>query len=112
MPNAGSQGAPTAAGLQAERTDLAWSRTALSCAVNGALFALQHHLHGPPVLEAVAVGLAALMWLMTWIMSTRRCRVLEARPLPEPLAAPVTITLLSLGTGLLGVLTLVLVWIE
>ena len=103
---------PTALGLQAERTDLAWSRTALSCAVNGALFALQHHLHGPPALEAVAIGLAALLWLMTWLMSTRRRRVLEARPLPEPLAAPVTIGLLSLGTGLLGVLTLVLVWIE
>ena len=41
-----------------------------------------------------------------------RRRVLDRRPLPEPLAAPATITLLSLGTASLGVLTLVLVWIE
>ena len=103
---------PSEAGLQAERTDLAWSRTALSCAVNGALFALQHHLQGPVWVEASAIGLAAMLWLITWLMSTHRRRVLDRRPLPEPLAAPATITLLSLGTASLGVLTLVLVWVE
>lgn len=96
------------AGLQAERTDLSWSRTSLSFAVNGSLLLVRHHMPGPAWLHYGAAGLAALLLAFTFIMAHRRRHVLEQRPLPEPLAAPVPLTLLALGTLLLGLTTIVL----
>lgn len=97
------------AGLQAERTDLSWSRTALSCAVNGALLVMRHHLAGPAILETVAGGLAVLLLVLTAVMGARRRRVLETRPLPEALAAPIPIAVLAAGTLALGLATLALI---
>ncbi|WP_423823029.1 DUF202 domain-containing protein [Salinisphaera sp. SPP-AMP-43] len=94
------------AGLQAERTDLSWSRTSLSFAVNGSLLLMRHHLPGPAWLHFVAAGLAAALLVFTLCMAQRRRRVLEQRPLPEPLADPVPLLLLGGGTLALGVLTI------
>ncbi|RJS91278.1 DUF202 domain-containing protein [Salinisphaera sp. Q1T1-3] len=96
-------------GLQAERTDLSWSRTALSCAVNGGLLLMQHRLTGPLWLQGIAVGLALALFVLTLTMSRRRRRVLVQRPLPSPLAAPGVVGSLTLGTILLGIATLALV---
>lgn len=96
------------AGLQAERTDLSWARTSLSFAVNGSLLLIRHHISGPVWLHVGAAGLAALLLVFTLLMSRRRRRVLEQRPLPEPLADPVPLLLLGLGTLLLGLTTIVL----
>lgn len=96
------------AGLQAERTDLSWSRTSLSFAVNGSLLLIRHQTTGPAWLHYGAAGLAALLLAFTFLMAHRRRHVLEQRPLPEALAAPVPLALLALGTLLLGLITLVL----
>lgn len=99
------------AGLQAERTDLSWSRTSLSFAVNGTLLLVRHHLPGPMWLHGFAAGVAVLLLLFTLAMARRRCRVLEQRPLPVPLTDPFALLLVSVGTLAMGLLTLaLLVW--
>jgi|GEM_PF-1338194 len=101
--------AATPAGLQAERTDLSWSRTALAFAVNGALLLFRFDLAAPLWMHVSGAALAILLLLFTMAMSSRRRRVLRQRPLPVPLAGHQPILLLALGSGLLAVLTLLLV---
>ncbi|MBT2468062.1 DUF202 domain-containing protein [Streptomyces sp. ISL-66] len=74
------------AGLQPERTRLAWRRTTLSCSVT-AVLALRHALHGsgsPVALAGVAV--IALLWVAFLWVAHRRVRGLAAaRPgAPSP----------------------------
>ncbi|MDA3921842.1 MAG: DUF202 domain-containing protein [Salinisphaera sp.] len=99
------------AGLQAERTDLSWTRTSLSFAVNGSLLLVRHHVPGPAWLHFGAAGLAALLLVFTLLMARRRRRVLEQRPLPEALADPVPLLMLGGGTLLLGLTTIALLMI-
>lgn len=95
-------------GLQAERTDLSWSRTALSFAVNGSLMLVRHHMPGPVWLHVGGASLAVMLLIFTLVMSHQRRRVLGQRPLPVPLADPIALTLLACGTFLLGLITIVL----
>lgn len=95
-------------GLQAERTDLSWSRTALAFAVNGSLLLIRQHMSGPAWLHIAGACLAVVLLIFTLVMSHQRRRVLEKRPLPMPLADPIALTLLACGTSLLGLTTLVL----
>lgn len=96
------------AGLQAERTDLSWARTSLSFAVNGSLLLVRDHMPGPAWLHFGAAGLAVLLLVFTLLMARRRRRVLKQRPLPQPLADPVPLLLLGVGTLLLGLITIAL----
>lgn len=97
---------PAPAGLQAERTDLSWSRTSLSFAVNGSLLLMGHHMPGPDWLHIGLSGLALSLLLFTLFMARRRRRVLEQQPLPVPLADPIPLLLLAGGTLVLGVTTI------
>ncbi|MES1937160.1 DUF202 domain-containing protein [Salinisphaera hydrothermalis] len=97
------------AGLQAERTDLSWSRTALAYAANGVLLLLRHEMAAPGWIQLAGAGLAALLLAFTLVISRRRRRILEHRPLPDSLADPIPILMLVLGTTLLALLTLGLV---
>ncbi|MFE2285959.1 DUF202 domain-containing protein [Streptomyces sp. NPDC059443] len=66
------------AGLQPERTRLAWRRTTLSCAV-AAVLALRQalHKHGSPV-ELAGVAVIALVMLAFLWVAHRRIRELAA----------------------------------
>ncbi|MGV0813757.1 DUF202 domain-containing protein [Mycolicibacterium boenickei] len=67
-------------GLQAERTSLAWTRTALAVAASGVLVLLRDgHLVGTPVRLAV-VGTAALLALGVYCVGARRRRQLLTNP--------------------------------
>ncbi|MFB7465614.1 DUF202 domain-containing protein [Streptomyces sp. NPDC056224] len=68
------------AGLQPERTRLAWRRTTLACSVV-AVLALRQVLRGSgrPV-EVAGAALTALIWLAFLWVAHRRIRALAARP--------------------------------
>ncbi|MER5774916.1 DUF202 domain-containing protein [Streptomyces sp. NPDC002039] len=73
------------AGLQPERTRLAWRRTTLACSVT-AVLALRQALRGSgsPV-EVAGVAVIALLWLVFLGVAHRRIRALAAHR-PAPLA--------------------------
>lgn len=81
-------------GLQAERTSLAWERTALALLVNGALLVL-HHLRGtgPAGLPLAGAGLAAA--LLCAVLGARRARHIRSAA-PVHVARP---SLVGIGTA-------------
>ncbi|WP_319451045.1 MULTISPECIES: DUF202 domain-containing protein [unclassified Mycobacterium] len=76
--------------MQAERTMLAWTRTALSVAASGVLVLLKDHgaadvrEHPGRLMTAVA---AALLALAVYAVGLWRRRALAMRPLPGPASA-------------------------
>lgn len=96
------------AGLQAERTDLAWARTALAFLVNSGLLLVHRRLMDTGAAGALASGLAIVLLLFALYMSRRRRRILEIRPLPNDLDQPCGPLLLAGGTAALG---LFVVWL-
>lgn len=66
------------AGLQPERTRLAWRRTTLACSVT-AVLALRQALHGTgSPLEVTGAALIALIWVAFLGVAHRRIRQLAA----------------------------------
>lgn len=96
-------------GLQAERTDLSWTRSGLAFLVNGGLLLVRHDLPESTVFDVVAVSMAFLLAVFTLAMARRRKSVLARRPLPDNLAAPVPLMLLASGTVLLGLIVLMVI---
>lgn len=78
---------PSDAGLQAERTGLAWSRTSLAVAANAVLLAARELAHAQLSLALVPATLALIVSLATAAYGAHRTRVLRHAPLPRPLAA-------------------------
>jgi uncharacterized membrane protein YidH (DUF202 family) len=92
-------------GLQAERTELAWIRTALSC---GALTTVMAHLGARSVPGLVAAGLGALVGAVGVAAAALRLRTLRApTPAPPPRRA-VALLAASIVAADLITLTLVL----
>jgi uncharacterized membrane protein YidH (DUF202 family) len=98
-------------GLQAERTDLSWTRTSLAFLVNGALLLVRNALFAPSPMHRVAAVIAFLLALFAALMAYRRRRVLAQRPLPATLASPMTLLWLGAGTAAFGAVILALICI-
>lgn len=78
-------------GLQPERTRLAWRRTTLSCAV-AAVLAGRQALHGGSAFAALAVGLAALVFLVfLWLAHRRMLQLGAPRPPLLPAASALAV---------------------
>jgi uncharacterized membrane protein YidH (DUF202 family) len=96
---------PGLAGLQAERTQLAWVRTALAC---GALAALAARLTGGGLHPAAALMLGSAVALPGLVASLLRIRSLQRQPVPAA-ATPASVALLTASSALTGALALALV---
>jgi uncharacterized membrane protein YidH (DUF202 family) len=94
-------------GLQAERTELAWVRTALACA---ALAALALRLVSDDVGVGVALGLGALVAVPGLVAAWWRAGELRDVPVPAPPRA-LGVAALALSVALVDLLVLgLLVW--
>jgi uncharacterized membrane protein YidH (DUF202 family) len=96
---------PSDAGLQAERTGLAWSRTSLGVAANAVLLAVRELTHdglGPSLVLAVA---ASVLAVVVALYGRRRTLRLRHAPWPSPLAADRAVPLLGGAVALLALVT-------
>jgi uncharacterized membrane protein YidH (DUF202 family) len=96
-------------GLQPERTDLAWRRTAIAFFVNAALVArLAGHTRADAAVYALAAGLALVGWITLdhtrWLYSTRAADLVGRLPAARPGA----LRMLQLATASAAVASLAL----
>jgi uncharacterized membrane protein YidH (DUF202 family) len=96
---------PSDAGLQAERTGLAWSRTSLAVGANAALLAVRELSHVGPSLGLVPAVMALLVALATAGYGVHRTRELRRAPLPRPLAATRAVPVLGVSVVVLAVVS-------
>jgi uncharacterized membrane protein YidH (DUF202 family) len=95
-------------GLQAERTDLSWARTALAAMVNGGLLLPAHVLGGAGSLQLAGGILAFLLAALMLAISAQRRAVLT-RHRSLVVAGTLPIVLLGAGTAVLGGVTLAVI---
>ncbi|MBV1848778.1 DUF202 domain-containing protein [Catellatospora tritici] len=99
-----SESQPGDPGAQAERTRLAWRRTALAATVCALLLVRLSVARGLDAAGAVGLSLTALVWLALLWVTQRRIRAMGV-PDPAGVGRALTAVALScLGLGLLGVL--------
>ncbi len=88
---------PGPEGSQAERTALAWSRTALAVLANGVLLVVKQPHHADQPLRPVAAGLAAIIAATVYLVGVRRQRTLAQRPLTYSIAARAEVQLVGIA---------------
>ena len=99
---------PGRPGLQPERTDLSWVRTALVVAINGGLLLLREG-GSPGLLSILGGSFAMALAIMMVLTGMRRTRLLRLRPLPHHLAPRQEVLITGLSVALLGALTLLMI---
>ncbi|GAA0731233.1 DUF202 domain-containing protein [Dactylosporangium roseum] len=92
-------------GLQAERTAIAWTRTAACCLANGVLFIPRYLRDRTDLTVLLLVGLAFALTAATFVTARRRRRTL-ARPEPPRPATAWPLATLAAGNAVFGVLFL------
>jgi uncharacterized membrane protein YidH (DUF202 family) len=100
------------AGLQAERTALAWTRTSFAVLGNGALLTVREGLtvRAGHTVQPAAVALAVATAVTIYLIGRQRQRTLANRPLPQRITArwqviAVAVTVLALiGVTAVGTL--------
>ena len=95
---------PSDAGVQAERTGLAWSRTSLGVAANAALLAVREIGHAGTPLAFVPAVLGLLIAAATAVYGRRRTAHLRHSPLPVPLAPHIAVPVLGTAVVALAVI--------
>lgn len=99
---------PGRPGLQPERTDLSWVRTALVVAIDGGLLLLREG--APPALLSILGGSFAMaLAIMMVLTGMRRTRLLRLRPLPRHLAPRQEVLITGISVALLGAITLLMI---
>jgi uncharacterized membrane protein YidH (DUF202 family) len=93
------------AGLQAERTRLAWTRTSFAFLVNGALLAVKNAHNSEGLVAQIPTVLAAVVALSSYVIALRRERTLARHPLPQRVTASRQIYLIGMGALVLIVVT-------
>lgn len=96
---------PSDAGLQAERTGLAWSRTSLGVGANAVLLAVRELTHDRPGPSLVLAGAAAVLAVVVAVYGRFRTARISRAPLPSPLAADRAVPLLGIAVALLALIT-------
>ena len=91
------------AGLQQERTALAWERTAIASMVSGVLFARYSALELHVAVAAIGILQVVLGAVLLSLGRNRRPHLLG--PLPLMLLAPLSMVLVLLSLGQLGWVT-------
>ena len=97
-------------GLAAQRTVLAWERTALGVLANGALLVLRDAGSHAPIARAGACWAAALALLTVQLGRSRRQVVLVGARRGQVPPAPGPLLLLTVGVLVLGVLDVLSFW--
>ncbi len=100
---------PNGPGLQAQRTDLSWTRSSLAFLANGALLLAHSEISQPSLLHHATTAIAFLLALFAALIAYHRRKVLSRRPLPTDLAARVQVLCLATGTMGFGVLVLTVI---
>jgi uncharacterized membrane protein YidH (DUF202 family) len=92
-------------GLQAERTELAWSRTSLGVLANGVLLSVRVFGDAGPGAAAAPIALAVVVAVATVVVGRARGIALRRSPLPVPLAPTRAVPLIGWSVVALATLT-------
>lgn len=96
---------PSDAGLQAERTGLAWSRTSLGVGANALLLAVREVGYGRFGPASAVAALALVLAVAVSLYGRRRTLRLRRAPLPVPLAPARAVPILGGSVAVLALLS-------